>query len=131
MFGPQRVALARQIASDLSLPQADQDLTKQAQVKIPIDIDIVKANQQQVDRGSSPWQLDPLQVSLTYVNLKVSPQGIEGEPKIGPASFKLEVNTGVQATIAVLEGPVKKVYLQRLIRQDETGIWSVVGYDPR
>jgi len=26
--------------------------------------------------------------------------------------------------------PISRVYLKRLIRQDNTGIWSVVGYDP-
>ncbi|AUI35654.1 hypothetical protein CWI35_03175 [[Bacillus] caldolyticus] len=26
--------------------------------------------------------------------------------------------------------PIKRVYLKRLIRQDATGIWTVVGYDP-
>ncbi|OPX87638.1 MAG: hypothetical protein A4E53_02417 [Pelotomaculum sp. PtaB.Bin104] len=89
------------------------------------------AGQQQVDRGSSPWQLDPLQVSLTFVNLKVSPEGIVGEPKIPAPSFKLAANNGVEAVVEVAGGPVKQVYLQRLIRQDETGIWSVVGYDLR
>jgi hypothetical protein len=94
-------------------------------------MDIVKADQQQADRGSSPWQLDPLQVSLTFVNLKVSPEGIVGEPQIGAASFKTAINNGVQAVVEVSAGPVSKVYLKRLVRQDETGIWSVVGYDPR
>ncbi len=129
--GPQRVALAAEIAPDLTLPQVSHDLVSQAQVKVSVDMDIVRANQMQVDRGSSPWQLDPLHVAMTFVNLKVSPQGIIGEPEIGSASFKLELNTGAQAAITVSEGPVKKVYLQRLLRQDETGIWSVVGYDPR
>ncbi len=25
---------------------------------------------------------------------------------------------------------VSRIYLERLVRQDETGIWTVVGYDP-
>lgn len=36
----------------------------------------------------------------------------------------------VEAVVEVNDGPVKKVYLKRLVRKDETGIWSVVGYDP-
>jgi hypothetical protein len=72
-----------------------------------------------------------LQVSLTFVNLKVSPQGIVGEPKIGPESFTLAINNGIEAIVEVSQGPISRVYLQRLMRQDETGIWSVVGYDPR
>ena len=72
--GAKRVELARQIAPDLTLPDAAQDMVNKAQIKVPLDLAIVKADQQQVDRGSSPWQLDPLQVSLTFVNLKVTPE---------------------------------------------------------
>ncbi len=102
-----------------------------AQVKVAVDMDIAKADQQQVDRGSSPWQLDPLQVALTFVNLKVTPEGIQGEPKIPFSAFKVTANNGVQTVVEVTGGPIKQVYLERLIRQDETVIWSVVGYDPR
>jgi hypothetical protein len=61
----------------------------------------------------------------------VSPEGITGEPKIPEQAFKLASNNGVEAVVEVAGGPVGKVYLQRLVRQDETGIWTVVGYDPR
>lgn len=129
--GPRRVELARQIAADLALPDTGASLVNKARVKVPVDLEIVKADQRQVDRGSSPWQLDPLQVALTFVNLKVTPEGIAGEPEIPVPSFKLAANNGAEAVVEVAAGPVEKVYLQRLIRQDETGIWSVVGYDPR
>ena len=129
--GPERVELARQIAAELTLPNTDIQLAEQAEVKVPVDMDLVKANQQQVDRGSSPWQLDPEQVAFTFVNLKVSPEGIVGEPKIKEESFKLKINNGVESMVEVADGPVKRVYLKRLVRQDETGIWTVVGYDPR
>ncbi|TEB10671.1 hypothetical protein Psfp_04121 [Pelotomaculum sp. FP] len=129
--GSRRVELARQIAPGLTLPDTGKDLVNKARVKVPVDLEIAKAGQQQVDRGSSPWQLDPLQVSLTFVNLKVSPEGIIGEPKVPEQAFKLAANNGVEAVVEVISGPISKVYLQRLVRQDETGIWSVVGYDPR
>ncbi|OPX84129.1 MAG: hypothetical protein A4E53_03904 [Pelotomaculum sp. PtaB.Bin104] len=129
--GIRRVELAGQIAADLTLPDTGQNLLNRAQVKVPVDLEIVKANQQQVDRGSSPWQLDPLQVATTFVNLKVTPDGIQGEPKIPVSAFKLAINNGAQAVVDVTGGPIKQVYLERLVRQDETGIWSVVGYDPR
>jgi len=129
--GAQRVELAGQIAEDLTIPDTNQDLASKAKVKVPVDIEIVEANQKQVDRGSSPWQLDPLQVALTFVNLKVTPEGIQGEPKIAMSSFKLVTNNSVEAVVEVEGGPIEKVYLKRLVRQDETGIWTVVGYDPR
>lgn len=129
--GPRRVELARQIAADLTLPQTGENLSGKARVKVPVEMEIVKASQQQVDRGSSPWQLDPLQVALTFVNLQVSPEGISGEPEIPMSSFTLTANNGAEAAVAVADGPVEQVYLQRLVRQDETGIWTVTGYDPR
>jgi len=100
-------------------------------IQVSVDLAIVKADQQQVDAGHSPWQLDPLQVSLTFVNVKISPQGIIGEPAIGASSFQLGVNNGAEAVVMVADGPIKRVYLKRLVRQNETGIWSVVAYDPR
>jgi hypothetical protein len=125
------VELARQIAADLTLPDAGGHLVQGAQVKVPVDMEMARADQLQVDRGSSPWQVDPLQVAFTFANLKVSPEGIVGEPKLPMSSFKLEANNGAEAVVTVAGGPVGRVYLQKLVRQDETGIWSVVGYDPR
>ncbi|MDD4754113.1 MAG: sigma-E factor regulatory protein RseB domain-containing protein [Desulfitobacteriaceae bacterium] len=129
--GSKRAELARQIAPDLTLPDNNKNLVEKAQVKVPVDMEVVKANQQQVDRGSSPWQLDPVQVAQTFVNLQVSPEGIQGEPQIPFASFKQGANNGVQTVIEVSDSPIKQVYLERLVRQDESGIWTVVGYDPR
>jgi len=129
--GVQRVELARQIAPDLALPNSNQDLVSKAQVKVSVDKEIVEADQKQVDRGSSPWQLDPLQVALVFVNLKVTPEGIQGEPVIPMSSFKLVENNSAEAVVEVVNGPIERVYLKKLVRQDDTGIWSVVGYDPR
>jgi len=129
--GAKRIELAREIAADLSIPDTNQDLASKAKVKVPVDMEIVEANQKQIDSGSSPWQLDPLQVALTFVNLKVTPEGIQGEPQIDMPAFKLVTNDSVEAVVNVKEGPIERVYLKRLIRQDESGIWTVVGYDPR
>jgi hypothetical protein len=128
--GSQRETLARQIANDLKLPDITASLVDKAQVKVPVDMEIAKADQQQVDGGHTPWQLDPLQVAMTFVNLQVSPAGIVGEPKIPFKSLKEAANNGGECIVTVAEGPVKQVYLKRLVRQDPTGIWSVVGYDP-
>lgn len=122
--------MAGQIAADLALPDTGKSLVDKARVRIPVDMEIARADQRQVDRGSSPWQIDPLQAALTFVNLKVAPEGIDGEPQVPMLTFKLAENNGVEAVVEVDSGPVRKVYLKRLVRQDETGIWSVVGYDP-
>jgi hypothetical protein len=70
-------------------------------------------------------------VALTFVNLQVTPEGIQGEPQIDMPSFRLATNNSEEAVVEVDEGPIERVYLKRLVRQDETGIWTVVGYDPR
>jgi len=129
--GEQRNELASQIAAELNFPETDQDLSSRAEVSVPVDMEIVEANQKQVDRGSSPWQLDPLQVSLTFANLIVTPEGIQGEPQIPMTAFSLAENNFEEAIVDVAEGPIERLYLKRLIRADETGIWTVVGYDPR
>lgn len=129
--GRQRVELARQITADLKLPDGSISLADKAEVKVEVDMAVEKANQQQVDAGSSPWQLDPMQVALTFVNLQVTPEGIVGEPTIPMSAFKLTSNNGLEAVVEVADGPVERVYLKRLLRQDESGIWTVVGYDRR
>ena len=93
-------------------------------------MDVVKSNQQQVDSGSSPWQLDPMQVAFTFAVLQITPSGINGTPPIDYDSLKVATNTGTDAVIQISEGPVKTVYVKRLVRQDQSGIWTVVGYDP-
>ncbi|HHY59430.1 MAG TPA: hypothetical protein GX504_02335, partial [Clostridia bacterium] len=46
-------------------------------------------------------------------------------------AFALLSSGAAEAVVAVKEGPIERVYLKRLLRQDETGIWTVVGYDRR
>lgn len=130
--GERAEELAKQISSTLNLtPQSGQTTPDQDIVSVEINMEIVKNNQQQVDSGSSPWQLDPIQVAFTFVALKISPEGINGEPPLDFNALKLTENDGKKAVIQVSEGPVEIVYLERLIRQDETGIWTVTGYTPR
>ena len=128
--GPHSLELARQIAPNLILPDKNLDLAGRAQVKVEVDLEIAQAEQKQVDGGHAPWHLDPLFVAHVFVNLQIAPEGIFGEPKIPYAAFELETNTGIEALVSVGEGPIGKVYLKRLVREDESGIWSVVGYDP-
>jgi hypothetical protein len=61
----------------------------------------------------------------------IPPKGWFGTPKIPYTSFNLVANNGAEAVVAVADGQIRQVYLKRLVRQDETGAWSVVGYDPR
>lgn len=129
--GQRSAELAQQLANTIVIPQEIQVLPNQLTVKVDIDLEVVKNNQQQVDAGSSPWQLDPMQVAFTFAILQISPDGIRGEPPLDYKSLKVLANNGTDAEIQISEGPIKTVYVKRLIRQDESGIWTVVGYNPR
>lgn len=115
---------------ELSSPK-EQSLGK-PQVKVPVDLKIEEAEQKSVDAGHSPWRLDPAYVAQVFVSLKISPEGIQGDYPIKYEELKVVQNTGKGVIVEVSgdKTPIRRVYLKRLIRQDNTGIWTVVGYDP-
>jgi hypothetical protein len=102
--------------------------------KIPVIVDVeaeVK-EQKSVDAGHSPWKLDPVFVAQVFASLLISPNGIVGEYPIAYDDIEITQNDG-ESAIAVIKGDntkAERVYLRRFVRKDETGIWSVVGYDP-
>lgn len=101
------------------------------QVTVEVDLKEAERNQKQVDEGHSPWQLSPFAVTQTFVSLKISPEGIDGSFPIDLEDMVIIYETDEKVIVKVTSDKttIKKVYLMRLIRQDETGIWSVVGYD--
>lgn len=101
-------------------------------VQVPVDLKIEESEQKSADGGHSPWRLDPAFVAQVFVSLKISPEGIKGEYPIKYEELKVVENTGTDSVVEVKAAntPVKMVYLKKLIRQDNTGIWTVVGYDP-
>jgi len=93
----------------------------------------VEQNEQKsVDAGHSPWRLDPAYVAQVFVSLEMSPGGITGDYPIEYEGLEVVENSGVKVVVRVGgdKTPIRKVYLERLVRQDSTGIWTVVGYDP-
>jgi len=110
----------------------DDDDAANPRVKVPVNLEVEKNTQKSVDRGSSPWKLDPAFVAQVFVSLKISPKGIIGEYPIKTEELKIIKNTGTMATIEVnsSKSPIKTVYLEKLVRKDSTGIWTVTGYDP-
>lgn len=117
----------------VELPSGSESLTDHAQVRVSVDMTAEENDQKSVDRGSSPWKLDPAYVAQVFVGLKISPQGIQGDYPVAIENFSVTQNTGNEAVVAVSgdKTPIRQVYLKRLVRQDSTGIWTVVGYDPR
>ncbi len=108
------------------------DFPMKPQIDVPVDMKIVKNEQESVDQGHSPWMLDPAYVAQVFVSQIISPEGIKGEYPIPYEDVEILYNSD-ENTIAKINGsttPVRRVYMKRLIRQDKTGIWTVVGYDP-
>lgn len=116
----------------VEIPQADTQLSAEPAVEVQVDMEVEKNDQKSADAGHSPWKLDPLFVAQVFVSLKVSPDGIVGDYPVKQEDLKVVQSTGTEVVVEVSAGkaPVGKVYLKRLVRQDSTGIWTVVGYDP-
>lgn len=108
------------------------DLQKKPQVEVPVDLKEVESEQKSVDQGHSPWKLDPVYVAQVFISLKISPEGIKGDYPIKYEDLKVTESSGNSVIVVAsdIKSPVKAVYLKRLIKQDDTGIWTVVGYDP-
>ena len=101
-------------------------------VQVVTDIKELENTQKSVDEGHSPWRLDPAYVSQVFASLLIKPGGIEGEYPIPYDSVKIVAANDCKAIAEVHsdDTAVERIYLERLIRQDSTGIWTVVGYDP-
>lgn len=101
------------------------------QINVEVNMGIERNNQKNVDNGSSPWLLDPAFVAQVWASLRILPGGIKGEYPISYKDVKMIYNNGKDAIAQIVGGKtvVKKVYLKKLVRQDPTGIWTVIGYD--
>jgi outer membrane lipoprotein-sorting protein len=115
----------------VELSKSKEQLMGKSQVEVKVDLEAEKGDQKNADSGHSPWKLDPAFVAQVFVSLKLSPEGIQGDYPIKYDELTLVDNDGKEAIVEVsgTKSPISKVYLKRLIRQDSTGIWTVVGYD--
>jgi hypothetical protein len=116
----------------MEMPESGEELTGKPQVEVPVNMEVEQNEQKSVDAGHSPWRLDPAYVAQVFVSLEMSPGGITGDYPIQYEELEVVENNGVEAVVRVSgdKTPIGKVYLERLVRQDSTGIWTVVGYDP-
>ncbi|WP_207653582.1 hypothetical protein [Clostridium peptidivorans] len=116
----------------IEISSLEEKFSDKPKVKVPVNLKIEENDQKSVDAGHSPWKLDPAFVAQVFVSLKISPEGIEGDYPIKYEDLKVVKNTGEEAIVEVPgdKTPIRRVYLERLVRQDSTGIWTVIGYDP-
>jgi hypothetical protein len=100
-------------------------------VQVAYDIQAVREEQKSVDEGHSPWKLDPVFVTQVFVSLKISPNGIQGDYPVRTEELKLVESSNRDAVVQVSSSktPIKLVYLKRLVRKDDTGIWTVTAYE--
>ncbi|BCJ93724.1 hypothetical protein acsn021_12930 [Anaerocolumna cellulosilytica] len=119
-------------AGEVVFPETRQDIFK-PEVVVEYDKKVEENEQKNVDAGHSPWKLDPVFVSQVYVSTIMKPGGIIGDYPIAYEDITITMNTGDAAIAKIYNeiSPIKNVYLRKLIRQDETGIWTVVGYDKK
>lgn len=117
---------------DVLIPTEKENEEKKPEIEVPFDLEVEESDQKNADAGHSPWKLDPVFVTQVFASLLLSPEGITGDYPIAYEDIHILENNGIQAVAEITsENTVAKyVYLERLIRQDETGIWTVVGYDP-
>ena len=114
----------------VEFPEESRDQEFEPQVKVAVNMEIENNEQKSVDGGHTPWRLDPVFTSQVFVSLKIFPDGMEGDYPVAYEALEVKYNNGARAIIEVtVESPVRRVYLEKLIRQDSTGIWTVVGYD--
>lgn len=111
---------------------SDAEFIFQPAVSVVVDYKVEENTQKSVDQGHSPWKLDPRYVAMVEASLMISPEGIVGDYPINYEDITISYNDGVRAIAEFkdVKSPVTRIYLERLIRQDETGIWTMVGYDP-
>jgi len=119
-------------SNSIEIPANDVDSSQKPQVEVQVDLEAEENDQKSVDAGHSPWKLDPVYVAQVFVSLKISPEGIQGDYPIDYENLKIIKNDGSNAIVEVIgdNTPIRRVYLKKLIRQDDTGIWTVIGYDP-
>jgi outer membrane lipoprotein-sorting protein len=116
--------------SEVVIPEPS-GAAKEPQVKVDIDQSVEENEQKSVDAGHSPWKLDPAFVAQVFASLLLSPEGIVGDYPIAYENIDIIENNGTDAIAEIKDDKsiAKYVYLKRLVRQDDTGIWTVVGYD--
>jgi len=132
VLGTRAVELARQIAPDLALPDPTQDLISAAQVKVAVDLAEANRAQRLLDSYAEDLPYGyPVGMAAAFVSGRSNPQVDRPIAQVAEWLFDEEANTGVEAIVVVSEGPVSRVYLKRVVRQDYTGAWVVVGYDLR
>lgn len=109
------------------VPALDSGFPRVPEIIAAIDWEAERDLQEQVDQGHKPMMLDPIQVAYDFI----SRQGDASSSNVKMTSAGMFEEDNRIAAIEIIGDyvSVKRVYLKKLIRQDPTGIWTIVGYD--
>lgn len=109
------------------VPALDSGFPRVPEIIAAIDWEAERDLQEQVDQGHKPMMLDPIQVAYEFI----SRQGDTSSSNVKMTSAGMFEEDNRIAAIEIIGDyvSVKRVYLKKLIRQDPTGIWTIVGYD--
>lgn len=118
--------LARQLLPDLTLPYDSIHPAPKLQVETPPDMKAAMAAQLEHQQNPTAHadRVDLLDVARRFVAEKA------GAP-VEASAFKVTANTGADAMVEVASGSISRIYLRRVARQDDQGLWWVMGYDQR
>jgi|GEM_PF-2891639 len=126
--GDRVIQLARQLLKDLRLPRyLDTAESFNRQAKEDVWPDMAAALTMERERVKDPTlhtdRTDAQEVALRFLREK----GVT----VDAASLTEAGNIGVEVLFDVPSGPIQRVYLRQVGRQDGPGLWWVIGYDPR
>lgn len=104
----------------------DSEFLTPPQIAVPLDLEEVRFEQRQVDEGHKVGKLNAVQVAKEFLSEYTSPDIMQTIIAYELVQFNEKVTV-----IKIVGGSsdISRVYLKRMVRQDDTGIWSVVGYD--
>lgn len=123
--GERSVALARQLLPDLSLPLNSQTFGREVQHDVMPDMKLAMQMEQEHAKDPTlyPERVDPKAVALQFLKEQGAPVDADTLTEAG--------NNTVEVKYDVATGPIQRVYLRQVARNDGKGLWWVIGYDPR
>lgn len=112
-----------------TLPESNQNY-RNPEYDVPVELEIVKHDQEQADQGNSLWKLDPLLSAASFIREKIYPEGSIAEDPVQADELEL-LEEGDQTIVGVKSEKtgITSLYLEQLIRKGDDAVWTVTGYD--
>ncbi len=125
--GDRAVDIVRQILPDLSLPyEPYRNPYLVSLIEEPVQVDMEAAMAAEIEHARAPRAH-----ADRALPIPVAQRFVAQSAQVPDSAFLVAGNNGGEAIVTVAEGPISKVYLRRVARQDEQGLWWVIGFDRR